>query len=418
MDQFRQIILEQREELNRLEEATWVQRERQQDLNPDSKLAQIVTGIRRCGKSTLALLAIKDRRFAYVNFDDERLAGISAGDLNSILESLYTVYGDFTCLLLDEIQNIEKWHLFVNRLLRNNIRIILTGSNSNLLSREMATHLTGRYSTIELFPYSFKEFLQAKSRSINQLHTTGERGKATHLFTEYLVHGGFPEVVSGEKPEAYTRNLFDGIVTRDIIYRYDIRHVRTFREIAMWLTTHFGKEISYNRIKNIFDLGSENTAKNYVAYLEEAWLVITLPKFSFKKQESLRYRKVYLADTSFATVMGSGHAKNEGRLLENIVFLHLLRNRSIQGYELFYYKTTFEVDFVVYHNRQVTELIQVALHLDDPKTRKREINALLYGSDQLNPQKLTLMTMNTRETIEKDGKTIQVIPVVEWLVDM
>jgi predicted AAA+ superfamily ATPase len=412
---FRQIIAEQRDEIPLVESIGWVPREQEKAIVINSRLAQIITGVRRSGKSTLAHRALHETQYAYVNFDDERLTGLSAENLNDLLEALYAVYGDFTHLLLDEIQNVEGWHLFVNRLLRSNIRIVLTGSNSKLLNREMASHLTGRYSTIELLPFSFREFLVAKGYNYSGSVTTKEIGLLLGYFDEYTADGGLPELVTGEPKQHYINNLFEAIVTRDIIYRYNIRHVRTFRELAIWLTANFASEISYNRIKTIYGLGSMNTAKNYISFLEEAWLFIYLSKFSFKKQESLRYRKIYLIDTAFANLPVSAISPNRGRLLENVVFLELFRNRLRDNYEIYYYKKNVEVDFVIYSNRKVTELIQVTLSTSDPKTLNRELRALLSASKELNVKQLTIITLNEKREIIEGDKVINVIPVTEWL---
>lgn len=414
--QFRQILSEQREELEILSKTPMLERTTVNEVNISSNLVQIISGIRRCGKSTLAWMALKDQKFAYINFDDERLVNIKADDLNQLLETLYLVYGEFEHLLLDEIQNIEYWHLFVNRLLRKKIKIVLTGSNSNLLSQEMASHLTGRYTKTELFPYSFSEFLQAGKSKVENLETARGRGLILNKLMEYMQLGGFPEVVYGENKKQYISNLFDAIVSRDIIYRHKIRHARTFREIANWLSGNFAAEVSYNRIKNIFGLGSENTAKNYISYLEEAWLFVSLSKFSYKKQESLRKRKMYLIDLSFAELSGDSASKNEGRLLENLVFLHLLRKRTKEGYEIYYYKTTIEVDFVIYKQGHVEELIQVSLSLEDTKTRNREVRALLTASRDLNTINLTIITLNSKESIEAEGHKIEVIPIIDWIL--
>jgi uncharacterized protein len=414
---YRNILLEQREEIALPANISHVQREKASEIDMSSNLAQIITGIRRCGKSTLALMMLNTMDYAYVNFDDERLINLGANQLNDLFEALYTVYGRFEYLFFDEIQNVEGWHLFVNRLLRKKIKIVLTGSNSKLLSREMATHLTGRYKNIELMPYSFTEFLQARKLEINHFDTAREKGLALKYFEDYLHSGGMPEVVHGEEKDSYIRSLFEAIVTRDVFYRYEIRHTRTFREMALWLTGNFSKEISYNRIKNIFGLGSENTAKNYLSYLEEAWLFVTLQKFSFKKQESLRYRKLYLADVSFASLSGESASPDRGRLLENIVLLQLMRHRLRRHYEIFYFKDTVEVDFVIYGHRKVIELIQVALSLDDQKTLRRETRALLAANNALNAEKLTIITLNQKEDIVAGELSIQAIPIAEWLLE-
>ena len=339
----------------------------------------------------------------------------SAKDLNLLLELLYQVYGDFKYLLLDEIQNIEGWSLFVNRLLRKNIHIIITGSNSKLLSVELATHLTGRFANIELFPFSFKEYLKYRQFPYES-KTTKEKGLLKGLFAEYSKLGGFPEVVMGEPLKEYITTLFDAIVTRDIVFRHNIKYIRTFRDIAVYLVNNFANEMSFNRIKTIFELGSENTAKSYVSYLEEAYLTLTLPKFSFKKQEQLRYRKVYTVDPAFISVISADFSTNSGRILENIVFLELRRRAVSRNYEIFYYKKQFEIDFVIYRNRHVIELIQVCESLFDKRTKSREIRALINAASELNSNNLTIITAEEDEIIEENGNRIQVVPVVDWLI--
>ena len=309
--------------------------------------------------------------------------------------------------MLDEIQNVEGWHLFVNRMLRVDLKIILTGSNSKLLSSEMASHLTCRYSTVELFLFSFYEFLIAKGKENIGAITARERGLLSALYSEYSLNGGFPDIVENKASYNYISDLFVGIVTRDVIFRHNIRHIRTFRDIATWLTANFATEISFNRLKNIFGLGSENTAKNYISYLEESYLVRSLRKFSFKKQESLRYRKIYLIDIAFSQVSGNKFTPDHGRILENIVFLDLARNTR---------KKKFEVDFVIYSNRKVIELIQVAQSIADPKTLKRELRSLLIAAIELQAEKLTIITQNDRKVIHEEGKEISVIPIAEWLI--
>ncbi|MCK9411267.1 MAG: ATP-binding protein [Prolixibacteraceae bacterium] len=413
---YRQIIAEQREEVAIIESLGWVSREQENLVNTDSRMAQVITGVRRSGKSTLAHRALKGESYAYINFDDERLMDLSPSDLDKLLEALYSVYGEFNRLLLDEIQNVDGWHLFVNRLMRNNIRLVITGSNSKLLSREIATHLTGRYALVELLPFSFREFLFSKKVNIKDMVTARNKGLLSGYLEEYLVSGGFPEIAAGEPKRSYITTLFEAIVTHDIIYRYKIRHVRSFHDMAIWLAGNYGTEISYNRLKNIFGLGSDNTAKNYVSYLEEAWLFICLPKFSFKKQEALRYRKIYVIDPAIANIIGAGASSNQGRQLENLVFLELFRKRLTLNYELFYFKKNIEVDFVIYSNQQVLELIQVCLTLTDTRTLNREIRAFKIAAKELNPLRMTIITLNEKQELVEDGNVIRVIPVTEWLL--
>ncbi len=413
---FVQAIVDQREELAKyIPDSQWVKRDAEHLVNLHTPLAQVITGVRRSGKSTVAHRVLKNQKYAYINFDDERLAALSADKLNDLLEAVYRVYGTFDYLFLDEIQNIEHWHLFVNRLLRSGLSIFITGSNSKLLSGELASHLTGRYTDIELFPFSFSEYL-IYSRIDIKNKTTKNRGLMTKAFDTYLIQGGFPEIAKGENPQSYLVNLFNSIVTRDIFYRYVVQHTKVFRDIALYLAANFGHEISYNRIKNLFEIGSENTVKNYVSYLEEAYLILTLQKFSFKKQENLRFRKVYLVDTGFASVLAPHFSPNNGFLLENIVYLALMRQRKRYNFELYYYKQHYEVDFVVVKLGTVVELIQVSNDLNNPKTLNREIRALQESGKELHCDKLTVITQVTPPN-EKIPTSIRIINIIDWLLE-
>ena len=413
---FLQIIIDQREEKALFRSKGWVSRKSESFIDKESSQIQIITGVRRSGKSTLAHRALEKTNYGYINFDDERLSNLSSSDLNEILESIYQVYENVEHLFLDEIQNVEGWHLFVNRLQRNGLHLIITGSNSKLLSSELASHLTGRYNITDLFPFSFEEFLRFKEFNPQPL-TTKNKGLLKGYFDEYLNNGGFPEIVKGAKTVPYATNLFNAIVTRDILFRYNIKHKQTFKDIAMFLVNNFSREISFNRIKNMFNLGSEHTAKNYVAFLEEAYLIISLPKFSYKKQESLRYRKSYLIDTAFATALSDNFSQNIGFLFENIVLLELYRRKSLNNFDLFYYKKNMEVDFVIYKSNQVEELIQVCYHLENEKTLKREIRSLIQASIELNTEKLSIISLTEKQKIETMGKTIEIIPIYEWLLE-
>jgi predicted AAA+ superfamily ATPase len=339
---------------------------------------------------------------------------VTSDKLNLLLQYVYQVYGDINYLFLDEIQNIDNWHLFVNRLLRSGLHIVITGSNSKLLSGELATHLTGRYFSTELYPFSFKEVLKFKKIDTKS-QSTKNKGLINNAFDEYVKHGGFPEIIKGEDPHAYISSLFDSIISRDIFYRYSIQHTRSFKDVSLYLINNFSREISFNRIKNIFGIGSENTVKNYVSYLEEAYLALTLQKFSFKKQESLRYRKVYLVDTAFSYVFSTNFSANSGYLLENIVFLELSRNRQ-NNMEIYYYKQYYEIDFVIVQNGKIKELIQVCENLDDPRTLRRETRALIASSSVLGCDNLTIISRNKKEILNIEEKEIKIIPVTEWLL--
>jgi uncharacterized protein len=285
------------------------------------------------------------------------------------------------------------------------------------LSTELATHLTGRYKTIELFPFSFREFLLAKNVA-KTAETAREKAIRKKMFDEYCRQGGFPEILQGEDPVSYARDLFFSIINRDIIYRYKIQHIRAFKEMATYLVLETGKEISYNRLKNIFSLGSAHTVRNYVDHLEEAYIIATLEKFSFKKQESLRYRKTYVIDVAFFRSLSPAGPVNKGFIYETIIFLELLRRQTSHGIELFYYKGNREVDFVVKKDQELLNLIQVCHDLSEAKTLNREVNALLEASAALNCAHLTIINENLDEERIVQGKTIRFVPIIDWLINI
>ena len=412
---FLQTVIDQKAELQQYAVSKFNERQEINKIDLNSSLAQIIVGVRRSGKSTLAHLALKGKKYAYLNFDDERFLNFKTDELNSLLEILYKIYGDFDYLFMDEIQNVDGWNLFVNRLLRQGVKIVLTGSNSKLLSNELATHLTGRYNLIELYPFSFREVVNFNSMTLVN-KTTKDNGLLQNLFDKYCEQGGFPELFKEQFPKDYIDNLLKAIITKDIFYRYNILHTKTFSDVANYLINNFSREISYNRIKNIFGIGSEHTIKNYVGYLEEAYLILTLPKFSYKNQETLRYRKTYVIDTAFTSIITVNFSPNIGFILENIVFLELRHRRLSEHFEIYYYKKNYEIDFLLYSGREVIELIQVSTALDNPKTLKREIKALLNASSELNCNKLTLITRFNRDNIIENGHTIEIVSVVDWLM--
>jgi uncharacterized protein len=416
--QFIQALQQQKEDVENLRPDLWCNRREESLLQIGSSLAQIVIGVRRSGKSTLCHKFLKKNGidYAYVNFDDERLGLIEAGSLENLLESAYYVYGNFEYLFLDEPQNINGWHLFVNRLLRQGIRIFLTGSNAKLLSVELATHLTGRYNQIELFPLSFIEFLNLKGVKSEAI-LVKERAFRQKAFDEYMERGGLPEVLFLPSWKNYVSQLFHSIISRDIIERFKIKNKQVLKDIALYSVTNFGREFSFRKIAGQFGNISDVTLKNYISYLEQAYLLIGLNKFSFKSRERIRNRKFYLVDTSFSTALNSISGENLGWKLENIVFLELLRRRYETQYEIHYFKSHYEVDFVVSAGFRVIELIQVCNDLTSKKTFNREINALVNASGELKCSQLTIITMEESRIIEITGHKIKIVSLFDWLSD-
>ena len=417
---YEQIIAEQREERNSLPIADWCCRADESKIDLESPLAQIVIGVRRSGKSTLCHKVLKNKNidYAYANFDDERLYNLKSEQLNDILQALYTIYGDFKYLFLDEIQNVAGWHLFVNRLLRQGIRLIITGSNAKLLSGELSTHLTGRYVEIELFPFSFTEMLDYKKIKPNA-KTTKELAFRRKAYFDYLSEGGFPEMFQiGEmQKREYLRTLFQSLIFKDIVKRFNIKYIKTLNDISNVLLNNISREISYTKIAKTLDIKSVHTAQNYVSYLEQAYLFLSIPRFSYKSIARAGNRKMYAIDPAFLSFLPEITGSNEGYLLENIVFLELCRRRASNNFDIYYYSNNCEIDFVLAKNGHIQQLIQVSLLLNNEKTRKREISALIKTANDLKCNNLKIITQDEKETIVQNDKTIEVVSVIDWLCE-
>ncbi|MCM1483719.1 MAG: ATP-binding protein [Muribaculaceae bacterium] len=414
-----EILRDQREELALLRSQWFCERKEESMIKLESKKAQVVIGVRRSGKSTLCFNALTKAhvKFAYVNFDDERLIHLSADDLNEILKCLYQIYGDFTHLFLDEAQNINGWHLFVNRLLRQGMKVIITGSNAKLLSSELSTYLTGRYNEIELLPFSFREFCEVEGVTTTEL-TTKTDALLRRAFDKYMDTGGFPEIISGEEnAEIYIDTLVSNILNRDIVQRFKVRYKDTFKSLAHHLMNNAPCEVIYTALQKTFNLKNDKTVENYVGYLYQAYLMRQLRKYSTKSSDRIRNAKCYPIDVSLMNARKNAFAKdNFGWRLETLVYLALCRKYGI-GYDIYYHKTdSYEVDFVVCHRATVTELVQVSYDVSSEKTFNRECSALIKAGKSLNCDKLTLVTAFEERVLETQGQVINVCAAYKWLL--
>lgn len=413
-------LREQKDEFEEKKQQDFCSRSEEELVNLNSNLAQVVIGIRRSGKSTLCMNVIKKSKinFAYVNFDDERFSSINSDDLNAILESLYKIYGDFNHLFLDEIQNIDFWYLFVNRLLRSGMHLLITGSNAKLLSGELATHLTGRYMQTELFPFSFTEYCGYKKLDTNH-STTKEKGLLQAAFSEYLKEGGFPELLEETRKQSYINTLVNNILVNDIEKRYSIKYKAAFEQLANHLLNNSPSSINYKDLQQTFGLKSDHTAENYVSYCKNAYLVCGLHKYSAKSKIRIRDEKAYAVDVALMNNrQNSFSGENLGWRLETIVFIELLRRYRNQGFDIYYYnETAGECDFVICQGKTVYQLIQVSFDISSPKTFKREINGLLLASEKTGCNNLLLITDHDEMQITKDNKNISVTSAYSWLVE-
>lgn len=414
------IIEEQKLELQALAEQNFCERREEKEVNFNSKLAQVAIGVRRSGKSILCYnsLAKASVKFAYINFDDERFFGIEPEDLNNVLLVLNKVYGDFKYLFIDEPQDVPGWHLFVNRLLRRGMHIVITGSNAKLLSGELATHLNGRSMEIPLYPFSFKEYcdyFQVKTES----KTTVSKAARLALFDEYLHKGGFPELLTEEKVGNYIDSLISKIINNDIARRNNIRYKATLENMINHILNIVPAEISYDELAQLFNVKSHHTAENYVDYAEKAFLISICKKWSTKSSIRIGSRKAYPIDVAFMNNRKDAFVgDNLGFRLEAIVYIELLRRTKPLNQNVFFLKErSGEADFVVCQGNTVLEVIQVSYDISSEKTRKREINGLLVGCKATKCNKLTLITRHNQERVIVDGKEINIVPAYDWLVD-
>lgn len=418
------ILANQRQELFRIDYSALLSRSDESKINLNSKLAQVVIGVRRSGKSMLCQKVLMQSKvnFAYVNFDDESLADLDASELNDVVETLYRIYGDYTHLFIDEVQNAPRWPLFVNRLLRQGLHLIITGSNANLLSDELITHLTGRYNEIRLYPFSFEEYCQIKGVDTQGIHTkaVGLRGYA---LKEYLRDGGFPETMDDEIDKiAYTKTLLDTIIQKDICKRYRVRFPSSLRQVADTIIDNFCQEINFEDIRQTYAIRSVQTVKNYVSYLNNAYLTRVLHKYSFKSTERQTNLKEYVIDNAFLSNRENAlQPDNLGWRLENVVAIELLRREQYADEQLYYLRESnrFEVDFVRTQASKVLELIQVTYDFSDPSVKlfNREVGGLVKASARTGCNELTLIVMlGETGTIEHDDKRIRVVSAAEWLL--
>ncbi len=407
------LILQKREFQNKIKEL-YVQRETDfKKLN--APLIKIIVGPRRAGKSFFALHFLSElNNFGYVNFDDERLVELK--DYDSLVEAINSVYKNPKNILFDEIQNLDKWELFVNRLARQGFNLIITGSNSKLLSKELATHLTGRHFLINLFPFSFKEYLNLFKKDL----TTNE---IKNKFDEYLFEGGYPEPkIKKIDNKDYLISLFDSIIYKDIVRRYNIRNPNKINDLAYYLMSNISNEYSFNSLKKLTSIESSHTVEKYLEYLEEGFIFFNVKRFSYKVKEQLSsIKKIYCIDNGFISSKSFRTSPDYGRLYENLVAIKLKKLELDNKINFYYWKNQQqqEVDFVIKKGLRVHKLIQVCYDVDNLKTKNREVRALISASKELKCKNLLIITRDKemKKSFEWFGikRKIKFIPLWKWL---
>ena len=406
----RTIISNQRKERDLLLSRPYLSRHTKYDVEDllASKQIKLITGPRRTGKSTEALLMLKGKNFAYLNFDDGKL--LNAWDDDLVWESLQSVYPGFDYLLLNEVQNLDGWDMWVAKLYRLGINMVITGSNAKLLSSEMATLLTGRYIQIEMLPFSLAEFFAWNHKSLS-----GPQAEEAILTNDYLHKGGYPETVAARSlTQSYLSTLFDSIIWKDIAKRHNVRNVDDLNNLAMYLVSNFCNPFSANELAEELGFSSVATTKKFMGYLREPYLFFYLPRYNNKlKLMKKAPQKVYVVDNGFVEAKAFSVSENLGRLLENQVFIELVRRGYDTEKSLFYYRSRNdkETDFVTRQGTHVDALIQVCYDLSSEKTLKREVDSLVECAGELKCSNLVIVTMDEERVIEKNGHKIMVVPI-------
>jgi hypothetical protein len=412
----RDVLLLQREELQRKIDQRYIKRGLTFEANAN-EMIKVILGPRRAGKSFFAIRTLSEKdHFGYANFDDESLTQLD--DYNEIVAELNSLYNHPKILLFDEIQNLDRWELFVNRLQRQGYNLVLTGSNSNLLSKELATHLTGRHLPLTILPLAFKEIAQESGTNTTQ-------SELKTLFGKYLVYGGYPEPFVGNMNYTeYLSLLFDSIIYKDIIKRHKLRKSRVIEDLAHYLISNATREISFNNLAKLTGLKSPHTVKNYVGYLQDAFLFFELERYSEKIKDQLNYnRKVYCVDNGFIRTKAFKRSNDNGLLYENLVAIELKRRSANGHFEFYYWKSQQqeEVDFVIKDGMSITELIQVCTDPSDAKTKKREIKALLKASKDLGCANLLVLTEGYEGEEESEWYgikgVVRFIALWKWLLE-
>jgi hypothetical protein len=411
------IIFNQKAERDELMARPYQQRQTKHDVEEmlANPLIKLITGPRRVGKSVFALLMLQGRNFAYLNFDDAQLLDSWNEDL--VMSALDDIYPGYDYLLLDEVQNLPNWDMWVSKLYRRGKNLVITGSNAKLLSSEMATALTGRYLKIEMLPFSLDETMKWNDIDIHAPRKE-QSAKVAVLADDYMRNGGYPETIKARAiTKSYLSTLFDSILLKDVAKRHSVRNTADLYNLAAYLLTNFCNPISSNELSTELGLSSVATTRKFCDYLAEPYLFFYLPRFNNKlKLMNKAPRKVYVVDNGFVQSAAFNLSENLGRLLENQIFVELMRRGYEPGNTLFYYRTRNdkEIDFVARRGTKVEQLIQVCYDITSEKTRKRELDALVEAADELNCDNLLVITKDADEVTAWKGRNIIIVSIINF----
>ncbi|MCL4372561.1 ATP-binding protein [Candidatus Parvarchaeota archaeon] len=403
-------------------------RARDLKLEPTINFITSIIGPRRAGKTYLIYEFIKEKQlkpeeYLFINFEDEDTISFRREDL---LKSPYLskeTYGkEPNYLFFDEVQNLKEWERLVYTLYeKKRYRIVITGSSSKLLSREIATSLRGRALTSTVFPLSFAEVLKAKNISLSLPLPSEKTSGIKYELSNYLINGGFPDIVfDNAKPVQFFRQYLDLVVFKDLTERFGIRNIYVVKLLMNSILSAFGKEFSISKqYKTFKSMGiniSQKTVYSYAQLFEDSFFCFFVPRFSTSlRKSSLSIKKVYLNDNGFVNLSGD---KERGRQMENAVFLELLRRKG--DYDIFYWKDyqQREVDFVISANGKPTSLVQVTYVSHKDELEERECSSLLLASKELLCNNLLVITWDYEAEEKINGKKIKFIPLWKWLLNI
>ena len=376
----------------------------------------IITGIHRCGKSVLQQQLrnqLKEQDF-FFNFDDERLVNFTVSDFQTLQECFFELFGEQHTYYFDEIQNIPGWETFVRRLYNEGNKVVVTGSNARMLSRELGTHLTGRYIAVEIYPFSFKEYLTYKDIHPTQkdFYTTAGRSMLVNNFSKYLEQGGFPKYLESQSAR-YLSSLYESIIFRDVMARNGLTNEKEIQELVFYLASNATKRITYSSIGKLIGIRHAETIKNYLEYIQQTYLIFQLLKYSPSvKTQMLSPKKIYFIDNAIINHIGFNATDNIGVKLENIFFVELKR----RALDLFYHSDKKECDFIVRQGITITQAYQVTVGMNSEKTRQREIDGLREAMQAYHLSEGYIITMDEKKELNVDEGKVHILPVWEWML--
>lgn len=410
----KKIIFEQQEYCKNITQGT-VPREFEEEWLTTTEIL-IITGVRRSGKSVFLQQMrnkLQEQDF-FFNFEDERLINFTVADFQTLQECFFELFGEQHTYYFDEIQNIKGWETFVRRLYNEGNKVIVTGSNAKMLSRELGTHLTGRYIAVEIFPFSFQEYLQSAKVLLEakDFYLTTKRAMILGQFKEYMERGGFPKYLQSESAR-YLSSLYDSIIFRDVMVRNGLTNEKEMQELVFYLASNATKRITYTSLGKIVGIRHSETVKNYLEYIEQTYMIFQLMKYSPSvKVQMLNPKKIYFIDNAIISRIGFNATDNIRIKLENMVFIELKR----RGCDIFYHSDKKECDFVVRDGTRIKDAYQVTIAMNDEKTRKREFDGLMDAMDAYGLTQGYILTMEEKGDVEIKGKLVHILPTWEWML--